>query len=338
MITPVRWEAGRLVLLDQTRLPVEEVERSCGTWPEVAESIRTLVVRGAPAIGVAAAFGVVLAAQASRAATHAGLLADVEEAIKGLAATRPTAVNLFWALDRMRRLVVSSTQMPVAALRARLLEEAQAILAEDLAANRAMGVHGVALVPDGARLLTHCNAGALATAGYGTAVGVIRAAHERGKLALVWVDETRPVMQGSRLTAWELAREGIPHRLIPDVAAGFVMKRGEVDLVVTGADRIAANGDTANKIGTYSIAVLAGHHGIPFYVAAPSSTIDASIPTGEAIVIEERDAAEVRGVAGRQTAPAASPVYNPAFDVTPAALISAIITERGVFRPPYHFS
>jgi methylthioribose-1-phosphate isomerase len=193
-------------------------------------------------------------------------------------------------------------------------------------------------VPDGARLLTHCNAGALATAGYGTAVGVIRAAHERGKLALVWVDETRPVMQGSRLTAWELAREGIPHRLIPDVAAGFVMKRGLVDLVVTGADRIAANGDTANKIGTYSIAVLAGHHGIPFYVAAPSSTIDASIPNGEAIVIEERDAAEVRGVAGRQTAPAASPVYNPAFDVTPATLISAIITERGVFRPPYHFS
>jgi methylthioribose-1-phosphate isomerase len=279
----------------------------------------------------------VLAAQASRAATHAGLLADVEEAIKGLAATRPTAVNLFWALDRMRRLVVSSTQMPVAALRARLLEEAQAILAEDLAANRAMGVHGVVLVPDGARLLTHCNAGALATAGYGTAVGVIRAAHERGKLALVWVDETRPVMQGSRLTAWELAREGIPHRLIPDVAAGFVMKRGLVDLVVTGADRIAANGDTANKIGTYSIAVLAGHHGIPFYVAAPSSTIDASIPNGEAIVIEERDAAEVRGVAGRQTAPAASPVYNPAFDVTPAALIAAIITERGVFRGPYHF-
>ena len=338
MITPVRWQDGRLVLLDQTRLPVEEVERVCASWPEVAAAIRTLVVRGAPAIGVAAAFGVVLAAQASRAATHAGLLADLEEAIKGLAATRPTAVNLFWALDRMRRLAVASAQMPVATLRPRLLEEAQAILAEDLAANRAMGVHGAALVPDGARLLTHCNAGALATAGYGTALGVIRAAHERGKLALVWVDETRPVMQGSRLTAWELAREGIPHRLIPDVAAGFVMKRGEVDLVVTGADRIAANGDTANKIGTYGVAVLARHHGIPFYVAAPSSTIDASIPSGETIVIEERDPAEVRGVAGRQTAPADSPIYNPAFDVTPAGLISAIITERGVFRPPYHFS
>jgi methylthioribose-1-phosphate isomerase len=201
-----------------------------------------------------------------------------------------------------------------------------------------MGAHGAALVPEGARLLTHCNAGALATAGYGTAVGVIRAAHERGRLALVWVDETRPVMQGSRLTAWELAKEGIPHRLISDVAAGFVMQRGEVDLVVTGADRIAANGDTANKIGTYSVAVLARHHRIPFYVAAPCSTIDPSIPSGASIVIEERDAAEVRGVAGRQTAPAASPVFNPAFDVTPADLITAIITERGVVRPPYHFT
>jgi methylthioribose-1-phosphate isomerase len=237
----------------------------------------------------------------------------------------------------MRALVVASAALPVPALQARLLTEAQAILAEDLAANRAMGAHGAALVPDGARVLTHCNAGALATAGYGTAVGVIRAAHERGKLAMVWVDETRPVMQGSRLTAWELVKEGIPHRLISDVAAGFVMKRGEVDLVVTGADRIAANGDTANKIGTYSVAVLARHHGIPFYVAAPSSTIDPAIPSGASIVIEERDASEVRGVAGRQTAPAASPVFNPAFDVTPAELITAIITERGVFRSPYRF-
>ena len=255
MIVPVRWEDGGLVLLDQTKLPTEEVERAYTAWPDVAEAIRTLVVRGAPAIGVAAAFGVVLAARASRATNHAALLADLEEAIKGLAATRPTAVNLFWALDRMRRLVVAGTDVPPARLRDRLLEEAQAILAEDLAANRAMGAHGATLVPDGARLLTHCNAGALATAGYGTALGVIRAAHERGKLAMVWVDETRPVMQGSRLTAWELVKEGIPHRLISDVAAGFVMKRGEVDLVVTGADRIAANGDTANKIGTYSVAV-----------------------------------------------------------------------------------
>jgi methylthioribose-1-phosphate isomerase len=336
-ISPVRWEDGRLVLLDQTRLPTEEIERGYTTWQDVADAIRTLVVRGAPAIGVAAAFGVVLAARGSRATSHPALLADLEDAIKGLAATRPTAVNLFWALDRMRALVVASAALPVPALQARLLTEAQAILTEDVAANRAMGAHGAALVPDGARVLTHCNAGALATAGYGTAVGVIRAAHERGKLAMVWVDETRPVMQGSRLTAWELVKEGIPHRLISDVAAGFVMKRGEVDLVVTGADRIAANGDTANKIGTYSVAVLARHHGIPFYVAAPSSTIDPAIPSGASIVIEERDASEVRGVAGRQTAPAASPVFNPAFDVTPAELITAIITERGVFRSPYHF-
>jgi methylthioribose-1-phosphate isomerase len=338
MITPVRWEDGRLVLLDQTRLPTEQVERACATWPEVAEAIRSLVVRGAPAIGVAAAFGLVLAVRASRARDRAALQADLEEAIKGLAATRPTAVNLFWALDRMRRTAESAPDLPVPALADRLLAEAQAILAEDLAANRAMGALGAALVPAGARVLTHCNAGALATAGYGTALGVIRAAHERGRLAMVWVDETRPVMQGSRLTAWELATENIPHRLISDVAAGFVMKRGEVDLVVTGADRIAANGDTANKIGTYSVAVLARHHGIPFYVAAPCSTIDPSIPTGEAIVIEERAAAEVRGVAGRQTAPAASPVFNPAFDVTPAELITAIVTERGVVRPPYHFT
>ncbi len=338
MISPVRWEDGRLVLLDQTRLPTEEVERAYASWQEVAEAIRTLVVRGAPAIGVAAAFGVALAARQSGAADSSALLADLEEALKGLAATRPTAVNLFWALDRMRRAIDAGRSLPVAAQGDRLLAEAQAIRSEDIAANRAMGAHGAALVPEGARLLTHCNAGALATAGYGTAVGVIRAAHERGKLALVWVDETRPVMQGSRLTAWELGKEGIPHRLISDVAAGFVMKRGEVDLVVTGADRIAANGDTANKIGTYSVAVLARHHRIPFYVAAPYSTIDPSIPGGASIVIEERDGGEVRGVVGRQTAPAATPVFNPAFDVTPAELITAIITERGVIRPPYCFS
>ena len=337
MITPLRWESDRLVLVDQTRLPAEEVERVCATWQEVADAIRTLVVRGAPAIGVAAAFGVVLAARASRARDFEAWQADIEEAVKGLAATRPTAVNLFWALERMQRRVLTGRGQPLDATRAALTAEAQAILDEDLAANRAMGAHGAALVPANARILTHCNAGALATAGYGTAVGIIRAAHERGKLALVWVDETRPVMQGSRLTAWEMVKEGIPHRLISDVVAASVMKRGEVDLVVTGADRIAANGDTANKIGTYGLAVLARHHGIPFYVAAPSSTIDPSIPSGASIVIEERDAAEVRHVAGRLTAPAASPVYNPAFDVTPAELITAIVTERGVFRPPYAF-
>jgi len=337
MITPIRWEGDRLLLLDQTLLPGEEREREYTRWQDVAEAIRTLVVRGAPAIGCAAAFGLALAARQSGAEDVDGLLHDLEEAGKGLAATRPTAVNLFWALDRMRGVAHAVRGLPRPALRERLLAEAQAILEEDLAGNRALGAHGASLVPEHARILTHCNAGALATAGYGTAAGVIRAAHERGRVAMVWVDETRPVMQGSRLTAWEMVKEGIPHRLISDVAAGFVMKRGEVDLVVTGADRIAANGDTANKIGTYSVAVLASHHGIPFYVAAPFSTIDASIPSGTAIPIEERDADEVRRMGGRQIAPAETPVYNPAFDVTPAELISGIITERGVFRFPYAF-
>jgi methylthioribose-1-phosphate isomerase len=335
VIVPLRWAGDRLVLLDQTRLPVEEVERGCATWAEVADCIRTLVVRGAPAIGVAAAFGVALAARQSGARDFEGLLADLEEAIKGLGATRPTAVNLFWALERMRRLILAGRGRPLDEIRAGLLTEAQAILDQDLAANRAMGAHGAALVPAGARILTHCNAGALATAGYGTALGVIRAAHAQGKVALVWVDETRPVMQGSRLTAWELVKEDIPHRLISDVAAASVMKSGEVDLVVTGADRIAANGDTANKIGTYGVAVLARHHGIPFYVAAPFSTVDPAIASGASIVIEERDPAEVRQLGGRQTAPAESSVYNPAFDVTPARYVSAIVTEKGVLRPPY---
>jgi methylthioribose-1-phosphate isomerase len=286
---------------------------------------------------VAAAFGVVLAARQSRAGTADDLLVELETAIKGLAATRPTAVNLFWALERMKRVAVAGRGLTPDALRARLLAEAQAIRDEDIAANRVMGRHGAELVPQGARILTHCNAGALATAGYGTALGVVRAAHAEGKVALVWVDETRPVMQGSRLTAWECLREGIPHRLIADVAAASVMARGDVDLIVTGADRIAANGDTANKIGTYSLAVLAAHHRVPFYVAAPYSTIDPALASGAEIPIEERDGAEVRRVGAQQTAPGGSPVFNPAFDVTPARLIAAIITERGVVRPPYRF-
>jgi methylthioribose-1-phosphate isomerase len=238
----------------------------------------------------------------------------------------------------MRQVALASRPLALDVVRDRLLAEAETIREEDVRANRTMGDHGAGLVPAAARILTHCNAGALATAGYGTALGVIRSAHAQGKVALVWVDETRPVMQGSRLTAWECVREGIPHRLIADVAAASVMARGEVDLVVTGADRIAANGDTANKIGTYALAVLAHHHGVPFYVAAPFSTIDPALPAGDRIPIEERAAAEVRGLAGTATAPADSPVYNPAFDVTPAALISAIVTERGVFRPPYAFA
>jgi len=336
-IAPVRWERDRLVLLDQRLLPGRELERVYGRWEDVADAIRTLAVRGAPAIGVAAAFGVALAARASNATTFDALLADLEVALKGLAGTRPTAVNLFWALDRMRRAAEAVRARPLDEVRARLVREAQAILDEDVAGNRALGDHGAALVPARARILTHCNAGALATAGYGTALGVVRSAHAQGKVALLWVDETRPVMQGSRLTAWECVREGIPHRLIADVAAASVMSRGDVDLVVTGADRIAANGDTANKIGTYALAVLARHHGVPFYVAAPFSTIDPALPSGTQIPIEEREADEVRRVGGHATAPEASPVFNPAFDVTPAALITAIITERGVFRPPYRF-
>jgi methylthioribose-1-phosphate isomerase len=338
MIRPVYWTGNALALLDQTRLPREEVTCEYRRWEDLAAAIRTLVVRGAPAIGVTAAFGVALAARQSAASDFDGLLGDLETAIKGLAATRPTAVNLFWALERMRRAALAARGCALPEVRARLLAEAQAILDEDVAANRAMGDHGAGLVPQGARILTHCNAGALATAGYGTALGVIRSAQAQGKLALVWVDETRPVMQGSRLTAWECVREGIPHRLVADVVAASLMKRGEVDLVITGADRIAANGDTANKIGTYALAVLARHHRIPFYVAAPFSTIDPAVPSGREIPIEERDAGEVRRVAGETIAPDASPVYNPAFDVTPADLISAIVTERGVFTPPYHFT
>jgi len=259
-IAPVRWEHDRLILLDQRLLPGQELERTYARWEDVADAIRTLVVRGAPAIGVAAAYGIALAARSSRATDAGALLGDLDVALKGLAETRPTAVNLFWALDRVRSVAEGAREQPVAEIRQRLLVEAHAILDEDLAANRALGDHGATLVPPRARILTHCNAGALATAGYGTALGIVRSAHAQGKVALLWVDETRPVMQGSRLTAWECVRDGIPHRLIADVAAASVMARGQVDLVVTGADRIAANGDTANKIGTYALAVLARHH------------------------------------------------------------------------------
>jgi methylthioribose-1-phosphate isomerase len=335
--TTVAWRSDHLALLDQRRLPREEVYLACRTWPEVAEAIRSLAIRGAPAIGVAAAFGAVLAARASAATSGPALRADVEQALAGLGATRPTAVNLFWALDRVRRWLAAREGQPVAALRVGLLAEAEAILDEDVAANRRLGAHGATLVPDGARILTHCNAGGLATAGYGTALGVVRGAVEAGRRPFVWVDETRPVLQGARLTAWELAREGVPHTVIADVAAASLMAGGEVDLVVVGADRIAANGDTANKIGTYGVAVLAHAHGIPFYVAAPFSTIDPTLPDGRGIPIEERDAQEVRELAGHAIVPAGSPARNPAFDVTPARLITAIVTERGVLRPPFAF-
>jgi methylthioribose-1-phosphate isomerase len=336
--TTVAWQEDRVVLLDQRRLPTEEVEIECRTWEEVAEAIRTLAVRGAPAIGVTAAFGVALAALRSPASRVEDLVADLERASAGLAATRPTAVNLFWALDRMRRHALERRGEPVEVLRQSLVAEAQRILEEDIESNRRLGAYGAWLVPEGGRILTHCNAGGLATAGYGTALGVVRGAAEAGRRPFVWVDETRPVLQGARLTAWELAKEGIPHTVVADVAAASLMARGLVDLVVVGADRIAANGDTANKIGTYGLAVLARAHGLPFYVAAPFSTIDPALADGRAIPIEERDAREVREIAGRRIVPAASPVRNPAFDVTPAALITAIVTERGVFRPPYRFT
>ncbi|MBI3458625.1 MAG: S-methyl-5-thioribose-1-phosphate isomerase [Candidatus Rokubacteria bacterium] len=335
--TTVAWLGDRILLLDQRRLPTEEVYVECRIWEEVADAIRSLAVRGAPAIGVTAAFGVALAALASKAPQVDELIADLEIAIKGLGATRPTAVNLFWALDRMRRHALDHRALPVATVRAGLVAEAETILEEDIAANRRLGAHGISLVPEGARILTHCNAGGLATAGYGTALGVVRAAVEAGRRPFVWVDETRPVLQGARLTAWELAKEGIPHTVIADVAAASMMARGEVDLVLVGADRIAANGDTANKVGTYGLAVLAQAHGLPFYVAAPFSTIDPSLPDGKAIPIEERDAREVQELAGQRLVPAGTSARNPAFDVTPAALITAVITERGVFRPPYSF-
>jgi len=338
MIEPVAWKNDRLVLLDQTCLPEEERYREFSHWQEVAEAIRNLVVRGAPAIGVTAAFGVVLALRESRANDFDGLLADLETASKGLAATRPTAVNLFWALDRMKRLFMAEKGNALDELRERLLLEAKRILQEDVAANQALGRHGAALVPRGARILTHCNAGALATAGYGTALGVVRSAHAEGKVSLVWVDETRPVLQGARLTAWECVKDGIPHRVVADVAAASLMAHGQVDLVVVGADRIAANGDTANKIGTYGVALFANTHGIPFYVAAPFSTIDPTIASGAEIPIEERAPEEVSQIRGRVIAPEASPVFNPAFDVTPARYITAFITEKGVVHPPYHFA
>ena len=333
-LRPVEWAGDHVRLLDQTRLPGEEIWLSLRHWRDVAEAIRTLRVRGAPAIGVTAAMGMAIAALESRASDVEGLIADLDEAFKGLAATRPTAMNLFWALERMRQVLLAHRALPLAELKARLVTEAEAIHAEDIAANRAMGRHGAALIPAPSRILTHCNAGALATGGYGTALGVVRAAHAAGKVVLVWVDETRPVLQGSRLTAWELVREGIPHRIIADGAAASLMARKEVDLVVVGADRIAANGDTANKVGTYGLALAARAHGLPFYVAAPTSTIDLTLPSGDAIPIEERDEREVSQLHGVRLAPEESPAFNPAFDVTPAELITAIITERGVVKPP----
>ncbi len=307
---------------------------ACSSAQETAAAIRDMVVRGAPAIGCAAAYGIALEALRLRQAPAAEFAASMERAFETLAASRPTAVNLFWALERMRAAMEAARHDPRPAIAARLLDEARRVQAEDIEANRAMGAHGAALIADGARVLTHCNAGALATAGHGTALGVIRSATATGKRLAVLVNETRPFLQGARLTAWELARDGIPVTLITDGMSGHLMGRGEIDAVIVGADRIAANGDVANKIGTYMVAVLAQRHRIPFYVAAPLSTIDRKLAGGDAIPIEERGAGEVRGHGGVEWAPPGVAVRNPAFDVTPAELVSALITERGVVALP----
>lgn len=321
-IQPIRWDGDALALLDQRALPLREEWIRLETWPQVAEAIRDMVVRGAPAIGVTAAYGMALA----------GLTGDdLATASAGLAASRPTAVNLFWALERMARLG------PDASFE-RLLAEARQIEADDLACNLRIGELGASLVPNGARILTICNTGALATAGHGTALGIIRTAHAQGKVDHVYSCETRPRQQGLRLTAWELAREGIPFSSIVDSAAAALMRAGKVDFVVAGADRISANGDTANKIGTYMLAVLAHHHQLPFVIAAPSSTLDLVLADGDGIPIEERGADEICVAEGSRVAPEGIKVWNPGFDVTPGELITAIVTETGIFRPPYRFT
>jgi len=325
----VCWEEGRPVILDQTRLPHEETYLPIESVEEMAEAIRSLRVRGAPAIGIAAAYGAALAAH-----IHEGDRRAVLEACDLLASTRPTAVNLFWALRRVSELI-RSEEISREELPGRLLAEAEAIAAEQDAADRRMGELGAELLPSPCRVITHCNAGGLATLSFGTALGVIKAAHSRGKVELVWVDETRPLLQGARLTAWELERAGIPYRVICDGMAGSVLARGMAEAVVTGADRVAANGDTANKIGTYPLAALAARHRVPFYVAAPLSTLDLSLGSGADIPIEERSTEEVRTWGGVTVTPPGAPAWNPAFDVTPAELVTAFITEAGVARPPY---
>ncbi|MBN2645722.1 MAG: S-methyl-5-thioribose-1-phosphate isomerase [Desulfuromonadaceae bacterium] len=334
-IKPIVYENGVCRMIDQRLLPSQEVWIDYDDYQGVAEAIRSMVVRGAPAIGVAAAFGAAFAARDIDAADFETFECRFADCCAVLGATRPTAVNLFWALERMQRVARENRTLPLVALKQRLLDEALDIAAEDERINRAMGQHGQVLFPERGTILTHCNAGALATGGYGTALGVIRAAVEAGKKIDVIADETRPFWQGARLTAWELAQDGIPVTLICDNMAGYLMQQGKINAVIVGADRISANGDVANKIGTYSVAVLAREHGIPFYVAAPLSTIDLTLTDGSQIPIEERDRREVTHCGGLQLAPEGIQVYNPAFDVTPARLVTAIITERGVASGDY---
>jgi len=336
-VKTLEWTGDGLNLIDQTKLPHEEVIVTCRTYQEVAAAIKQMRVRGAPAIGVCGAFGLALAARQSKASNATALLEELNQAAKVLLATRPTAVNLEWGVRRLLRAAERAAGRPsdIAAL---LLAEAEAMAEEDEAANRRLGAYGASLVPNEATILTHCNAGSLATVAYGTALGVVRAAWEQGKRIQVLADETRPFLQGARLTAWELAREGIPVTIITDNMAGHFLSRGRVDLVIVGADRIAANGDVANKIGTYSVAVLAKENSVPFYVAAPWSTVDISIRSGEDIPIEERNPEEVLCFAGQRVAPLGVSALHPAFDVTPNRYVSAIITERGILRSPYAVS
>src|SRR5271165_306567 len=335
MIKTLEWTDDGVRFIDQTKLPTEETYVTCKSYEEVADAIRTMIVRGAPALGGTAAMGVALGVRESQAANHEGLKRDFDHICEVLAATRPTAVNLFWGIRRMRTKFEQLSLLTIRDIKRELIAEAQRMLVEDIAANQAMGKHGAVLLPSSGGILTHCNAGALATCGYGTALGVIRAAVESGKKLHVFADETRPFLQGSRLTAWELMKDGIPTTLISDSMAGAMMQQHKIDAVVVGADRIAANGDVANKIGTYMVAVLAKEHGIPFYVAAPFSTVDLETADGSGIPIEQRASREVTHLAGKQIAPDGVSMENPAFDVTPARYVTAIITERGVVRAPY---
>jgi methylthioribose-1-phosphate isomerase len=338
MIQTLEWTNSGVVFIDQTKLPAEEVYVTCTTHQQVADAIRNMVVRGAPAIGVAAAMGIALGVKNSKAENGADLKKEFDQICETIRQTRPTAVNLFWAIRRMTEKLETLRIRPIAQIKQELVEEAQRMHAEDIAANQAMGRHGATLMPASGGVLTHCNAGALATAGYGTALGVIRAAVEQGKKIHVYADETRPFLQGSRLTAWELMKDGIPTTVISDNMAGAMMQQGKIGAIVVGADRIAANGDVANKIGTYTVAVLAKEHGIPFYVAAPISTVDLATPDGSKIPIEQRNKKEVTHIAGKQMVPDGVQIENPAFDITPAKYVAAIITERGIARAPYTLS
>jgi methylthioribose-1-phosphate isomerase len=337
MLPTIEWKDDAVVMIDQRKLPASEVYLTCKTANEVAKAIKTMVIRGAPAIGVAAAMGIAVGMTRSRATGTKQFTTEFQKTCELMAGTRPTAVNLFWAIERMKKAFAATAQdgQSVDEIKRRLVAEARAIHDEDVQSCRAMGAHGATLVPSSARILTHCNAGALATAGYGTALGVIRAAAEQGKTIAVLVDETRPFLQGARLTAWELVRDGINTTVITDSMAGAMMRLGQVDLVVVGADRIAANGDVANKIGTYSVAVLAKEHGIPFYVAAPLSTVDLNTPDGNGIPIEERNEREVTHIGSNRLTPDGAQIRNPAFDVTPSQYVTAIITERGIARAPF---